>query len=57
MKKGREAKGASDRDKKESARRKVFFHANQHGQSGVDVQESRSMKRGQEARGASHKDI
>jgi hypothetical protein len=57
MKRGQEAGGASGRDEKEGARRRVFFHANQHGQSGVDIQESRPMKEGREARGASHRDI
>ncbi len=57
MEEGRGAGGASGRDEKEGARRRVFFHANQHGQSGVDVQESRPMKRGRGARGASHRDI
>jgi hypothetical protein len=49
MERGRKAGGASNRDKKKSVRPGASFHADQHGQSGVDVLESRTMERGRDA--------
>src|SRR5947209_20313026 len=56
MEGGRRAGGASDGDEKEGARRRASFHADQHGQPGVDVQESRAMEGGRRAGGASDGD-
>jgi hypothetical protein len=56
MEGGRKARGASDRDKKEGARRRASRHADQHSQPGVDVQETRLMEGGRRARGASDRD-
>jgi hypothetical protein len=38
------AAGASDRDEKEGAGSGASFHANQHRQSGFDIQESRTLE-------------
>src|SRR5579871_5864197 len=56
MEGGRGARGASDGDEKEVAWRGASRHADQHGQSGVDVQESRPMEGGRGARRASDGD-
>src|SRR5947199_422365 len=49
MEGGRRAGRASDGDEKEGARRRASFHADQHGQPGVDVLESRAMEGGRRA--------
>src|ERR1043166_6246206 len=48
MEGGRRAGRASDEDFQERAGRGTSFHADQHGQPGVDVQESRPMEGGEE---------
>jgi hypothetical protein len=40
----------------EGARKRASLHANQHGQPGVDVLESRAMEGGGRARSASNRD-
>ena len=56
MEGGRGAICTSDGDEKEGAWRGASRHADQHGQSGVDVQESRAMEGGRGARRASDGD-
>ena len=56
MEGGRRAVCANDRDEKEGARRGASRHADQHGQSGGDVQESRAMEGSQRAGGATDGD-
>src|SRR5437764_10451774 len=56
MEGGRRAGGASDGDEFEGAWRRASFHADQHGQPGVDVQESRPMEGGRRAGSASDGD-
>src|SRR2546423_14118644 len=48
--------GASDGDECEGAWGGASFHADHHGQPGVDVQESRAMEGGRRAGGASDGD-
>ena len=47
---------ASDRDKKEDARRGTSFYADQHGQFSIGVPQSRPVGGGGEAGGASDRD-
>src|SRR5436190_23792405 len=56
MEGGRGAKGTSDGDEFEGAWRGASRHADQHGQSGVDVLEARAMEGGRGARRASDGD-
>src|SRR3984957_6426813 len=56
MAEGRRAGGTSDGDEKEGAWRGTSFHADQHGQPGVDVLESRPMAGSRRARCASDGD-
>jgi Tetratricopeptide repeat len=56
MAEGRRAGGASDRDEKEGAWGGASRHADQHGQPGVDVLESRPMAGGRRAGRASDGD-
>ena len=53
MEGGGRAVCASDGDEEEVARPGASRHADQHGQSSVDVPESRTMEGGGRARGAS----
>jgi len=53
---GGKAVCASDGDKKEDVRGGASFHADYHGQSGVDVPESRAMGGGRKAGSASDGD-
>jgi len=53
---GRRAGGVSDGDEFEGAWGGASFHADQHGQPGVDVQESRAVKGGRRAVCASDRD-
>ena len=53
MEGGRVARGASDGNKKEGARRGASRHVDQHGQPGIDVRRLRPMEGGRVARGAS----
>ena len=53
---GERAGGASDGDEKEGDRGGASFHANQHGQPGLDVLEPRPMDAGGRAGGASDGD-
>ncbi len=56
MEGGGKARGASNGDEKEGAGPGASEHANQHGQSGVDIPESRMIEGGRRARGASDRD-
>ncbi len=56
IERGRRAICASDRDKEEGARPRASRHADQHGQSSIDILESRMMERGRRARGTSDGD-
>ena len=56
MEGGRRAERASNRDEKEGTWGGVSRHADQRGQPGVDVQESRAVEGGRRARGASNGD-
>jgi hypothetical protein len=56
MDRGREAGGASDGDKEDSARTRASLHADQHGQLGINIPESGMMDRGREAGCASNGD-
>jgi len=54
---GQRAKRASDGDKKEGAWGGASFHANQYGQPGIDIQESRAVEGGRRALSQRTKDM
>jgi hypothetical protein len=45
MKRDRKTGNVSNENEKESVDKKISLHANQHGQSGVDVQELRAIEK------------
>ena len=52
MKKSRKIENASDENEKKSTGAKTFNHVDQHGQSCVDILESKAMKEGRKAESA-----
>ncbi len=50
---GRRARGISDGDEFEGTELGVFFHTDQHSQSGIDILELRMMEGGKRAGGVS----
>ncbi len=56
MKKNWRAENASDEDEKKSAWSETFIHADQHDQSDVNIQQSRTMKKDRRAENASDED-
>ena len=57
MDRGREARGVSNKDKKDSARTRASLHADQYGQPCINIPESGTMDRGREAGHISNGDI